>query len=209
MTILIGQYDSPFVRRVGLALRLYGMPFRHEPWSSFGDMDKLRVHNPLTRVPTLVLEDGVALSDSHLILGYLDGLVGPERALWPAAGPDLAEAYRITGLATGLCDKAVSLFYEIRLHETTSDLWRERCLRQMLGALAALEAGRAARSATYWFGGAVTHADIAVAAAMRFAAEVHGARIDFGQFSALRAFSERMEALPVFREISQPFVAPA
>ena len=29
--ILIGQYDSPFVRRVGIALTLYGLPFRHEP----------------------------------------------------------------------------------------------------------------------------------------------------------------------------------
>ena len=34
--ILIGQYDSPFVRRVGIALRLYGMGFEHRPWSVFG-----------------------------------------------------------------------------------------------------------------------------------------------------------------------------
>ena len=27
--ILIGQYDSPFVRRVGIALTLYGMKFEH------------------------------------------------------------------------------------------------------------------------------------------------------------------------------------
>ena len=56
--ILIGQYDSPFVRRVGIALRLYGMAFEHRPWSVFGDADKIRVLNPLVRVPTLVLEDG-------------------------------------------------------------------------------------------------------------------------------------------------------
>jgi glutathione S-transferase len=29
--ILIGQYDSPFVRRVGIALTLYGMKFEHRP----------------------------------------------------------------------------------------------------------------------------------------------------------------------------------
>jgi glutathione S-transferase len=34
---LIGQYDSPFVRRVAIALRLYGLPFEHRPWSTFGD----------------------------------------------------------------------------------------------------------------------------------------------------------------------------
>ena len=58
--ILIGQYDSPFVRRVGIALTLYEMPFEHQPWSSFGDADKLRAVNPLGRVPTLVLDDRLA-----------------------------------------------------------------------------------------------------------------------------------------------------
>ena len=53
--ILIGQYDSPFVRRTAIALRLYGLPFEHRPWSTFGDADRLAVFNPLRRVPTLVL----------------------------------------------------------------------------------------------------------------------------------------------------------
>ena len=34
--ILIGQYDSPFVRRVAVALTLYGLPFEQRPWSVFG-----------------------------------------------------------------------------------------------------------------------------------------------------------------------------
>jgi glutathione S-transferase len=209
MMILIGQYDSPFVRRVGVALRLYDILFRHEPWSSFGESDKIRAYNPLTRVPTLVLDDGMALTDSHLILGYLDSLVGPGRRLWPAAGRDRAEAYRVAGIATGAADKAVSLFYEIRLHATTSDLWRERCARQIVDALAALEASRAARPTPYWFGNAITHADIAAACAIRFITEVHGERVNLGALPALRAFSDRMEALPVMLEISQPFIPPA
>ena len=59
--ILIGQYDSPFVRRVGIALTLYGMAFEHRPWSVFGDTEKIRPYNPLVRVPTLVLDDGEVL----------------------------------------------------------------------------------------------------------------------------------------------------
>jgi Glutathione S-transferase, N-terminal domain len=51
--ILIGQYDSPFVRRVAIALRLYGLPFEHRPWSTFGEGDKIAPFNPLRRVPTL------------------------------------------------------------------------------------------------------------------------------------------------------------
>src|SRR4029079_12876218 len=51
--ILIGQYDSPFVRRVAIALTLYDLPFEHRPWSVFGDADKVRTYNPLVRVPIL------------------------------------------------------------------------------------------------------------------------------------------------------------
>ncbi len=66
--ILIGQYDSPFVRRVGIALHLYGMTFEHRPWSTFGDGDKIALFNPLRRVPTLVLDDGEVLIESGAIL---------------------------------------------------------------------------------------------------------------------------------------------
>jgi hypothetical protein len=34
---LIGQFDSPFVRRVGIALKRYAMEFEHVPLSTFGD----------------------------------------------------------------------------------------------------------------------------------------------------------------------------
>ena len=66
LLILIGQYDSPFVRRVGIAMTLYGLPFTQQPWSIFGDADKIRAYNPLVRVPTLVLDDGDVLIDSTL-----------------------------------------------------------------------------------------------------------------------------------------------
>src|SRR5512134_2970418 len=109
--ILIGQYDSPFTRRVGIALTLYGLPFEHRPWSIFSDADQIRPYNPLTRVPTLLLDDGDALIDSHLILDYLDSLVPADRRLFPAAEPSRHRALKVAALATGLADKGVSLFY--------------------------------------------------------------------------------------------------
>jgi glutathione S-transferase len=77
--ILIGQYDSPFVRRVAIALDLYGHVFEPRPWSTFGDGDKIAPYNPLRRVPTLVLDDGEALIESTAILDTLDELADRKR----------------------------------------------------------------------------------------------------------------------------------
>lgn len=205
--ILIGQYDSSFVRRVGIALRLYGIPFEHRPWSVFGDAERIRELNPLVRVPTLVLDHGTALGDSHVILDYVDSLVPPEQALYPKDEPERHRAMRIAALATGLADKGVSLFYELHLHERTSPAWVERCRRQILGTLGVLEAERAARAGDYWFGDRIGHADIA--AALRHVGDAHPDLLRLDDRPALAAHAARMEALPVFQEISQPFIPPA
>jgi glutathione S-transferase len=207
--ILIGQYDSPFVRRVGIALRLYGMPFEHRPWSTFGDAEKIRPYNPLGRVPTLVLDDGEVLIESQSILDHLDALVGPERSMFPAAGPERRRALKVAALATGMADKAVILFYEQRLHEKVSEVWVERCRGQIVRVLEALEPDRAARATAYWSGDTIGHADIAVACALRFVADAHPGLVAMSDFPALRAHAERLEAMPVFGEIAQPFVPPA
>ena len=99
---LIGQYDSPFVRRTAIALRLYGLPFEHRPWSTFGDADKIATYNPLLRVPVLVLDDGEALIDSAAILDHLDETVGPERAMLAPHGPLRRKQLHTIALATGL-----------------------------------------------------------------------------------------------------------
>lgn len=207
--ILIGQYDSPFVRRVGIALTLYGIGFEHRPWSTFGDAERLRPYNPLTRVPTLVLDDGDVLIDSHTIIDYLDSLIPPSERLFPVAEPARHRAMKVAAMATGLADKAVSLFYEKRMHAQASDVWVARCRGQISGVLAALEADRAGRATPYWLGDRIGHADIAVAAALRFVAEAHAGVIDLSGFPALAAHAAKLEALPAFQAIRQPFIPPA
>jgi glutathione S-transferase len=207
--ILIGQYDSPFVRRVGIAMTLYGVAFEHRPWSTFGDADKIRAYNPLTRVPTLVLDDGEVLIESHIILDYLDNLVPAERRMFPVSEPARHQALKVAALATGMADKGVSLLYERRLHSEASDVWVNRCRVQITGVLAVLEADRAERTSAYWFGDQIGHADIAVATALRFLADAHPGLPDMAAHPALDAHARRMEALPVFQTISQPFIAPA
>ncbi len=205
--ILIGQYDSPFVRRVGIALTLYEMPFEHRTWSAFKDADRLRELNPLCRVPALVLDDGTVLADSHAMLDHLDGLVPADRAMFPRAEPERHRALRVATLATGLGDKAVSLFYEFRMHSEVSQMWADRCRAQILSTLAVLEAECPA--AGYWFGGRIGHADIAIATVLRFVVEAHPGLFVPGDHPALAAHAARLEALPVFRQVAQTFKPPS
>ncbi len=170
---LIGQYDSPFVRRVAIALRLYGLAFEHRPWSTFGDADKIAPYNPLRRVPTLVLDDGEALIESTAILDYLDELVGPEKAMLPRNGAERRRHLRICALASGLGDKAVSLLYERVLRKEQLALWVERCEAQIADVLKALEAERAKVTTPYWLGDRIGHTDVVVACVVRFTREAH------------------------------------
>jgi glutathione S-transferase len=206
--ILIGMYDSPFVRRVAIALRLYDMEYEHRPWSVFRDAEEVARFNPLMRVPTLVLDDGETLIDSAAILDALDDMVGAARALMPEHGPERRRHLRICALATGMGDKVVSLIYERAVHARETPEWAARCRTQIAGALDALEAERTARASAWWFGEAISHADIAVACVLTLAVETLGFALDDARWPLLSAHRKRSEMRPEFREISQPFFAP-
>ena len=75
--ILIGMFDSPFVRRVAVSMNLLGMAFEHRNWSVGKDFELIRQFNPLGRVPTLVQPDGEALIESTAILDCLDEFAEP------------------------------------------------------------------------------------------------------------------------------------
>jgi glutathione S-transferase len=207
--MLIGQYDSPFVRRVAIALRLYELPFEHQPWSTFGDGDQIAPYNPLRRVPTLVLYSGEVLIESTAILDYLDEWVGPGKAMIAARGPERRHTLKVCALASGLADKAVSLVYERVLRKDASKLWVERCEAQIGGVLEALETERAAISSPYWFGTRIGHADIAIACVLRFTGEAHPGLFDAARYPALAAHATHCEALPPFQEIVQPLIPPS
>jgi glutathione S-transferase len=206
--ILIGQYDSPFVRRVAIALRLYGLPFEHRPWSTFGDADKIAAFNPLRRVPTLVLDGGEVLIESTAMLDYLDELVRPEKAMIAERGPERRRGLKICALGSGLADKAVSLIYERVLRQDQLKLWVERCEAQIGGVLDVLEQERAAVATPFWFGTRIGHADIMVACALRFTGEAHPALFNAARHPALSAHAAACEALPPFREIVQKLAPP-
>lgn len=204
--ILIGQFDSPFVRRVAIAMRLYGLSFEQKPWSVFSDAEKIAQYNPLMRVPTLVMGNGEVLIESHAILDALDRLAPPGLAMMPEAGAERREAQKVCALATGMCDKAVSLVYETVVHNRATPAWVERCLSQIAGCLSELERSRAAHATEWWFGSNIGHADVTVGCALRFLGDAHAGLFDIPEgWPLLAAHAARCEALQPFQEIQQPF----
>jgi glutathione S-transferase len=205
---LIGQYDSPFVRRVAVALQCYGFAYEHLPWSTFGDADKVARYNPLRRVPVLLLDDGEALIESGAILDHLDEVAGPERALIARGGPERRAALRRIALATGAADKGVSYFYATLFAENLSPDYARRCEAQIAEAMSAIEAECALRRGDWWHGPAPGHDDIAVACVLRFMSEAWPGLVRLADYHTLAVHCENAEALPEFSTVYQRFDPP-
>jgi glutathione S-transferase len=203
--ILIGQYDSPFVRRVAVAMREYNLPYEHRPWSVWGQSEDIARLNPLRRVPTLLLDDGEVLVESAAILDALDDMVGPEHALVARSGFDRRGVLRVCAMSMGMADKAVSLLYEhvLRKDGARSEVWIDRCRKQIGEVLALLEEERARHTGAFWFG-RLTHADIALTCALRFVSEAHPSMLDRPSlYPSLRAQAARCEAMASFKAAFQ------
>ena len=70
-------------------------------------------HNPLGKVPVLILDDGDSIYDSRVIVEYLDNHA-PGTHLIPTNNTSKIAARRWEALADGVCDAAVSAMLEQR-----------------------------------------------------------------------------------------------
>jgi len=101
---------SPFVRKVMIAAHELGLADKISTVRTVVHPEVphegLMADNPLSKLPTLVLEDGSALFDSRVICEYLDGLAAGTK-LFPAGGPARLAALRDQALGDGLMDIAL------------------------------------------------------------------------------------------------------
>ena len=100
---------SPYVRKVLICAHELGLMPRLELVRSVAAMLKpnpsIMVDNPLSKIPTLVREDGSTLFDSVVICEYLDALA--DGALFPQAGEARWQALRWHALGDGLLDALI------------------------------------------------------------------------------------------------------
>ena len=79
---VIGNYLSPYVRKVLVFLDLKGIPYEIDPIVPFFGDDRFGKLSPVRRIPVL-LDDLVTLTDSSVICQYLEDRY-PQPALFPA-----------------------------------------------------------------------------------------------------------------------------
>ena len=108
---LITSLTSPYGRKVRVVLLEKKIPFHlqvENPWSSDTPVPSF---NPLGKVPVLVLEDGISVFDSRVIVEYLDH-VSPVAHLIPSEPKVRMMVRGVEALADGVTDAAVAVNLE-------------------------------------------------------------------------------------------------
>jgi glutathione S-transferase len=206
------MFDSPYVRRVAISMMLLDIAFEHRNWSVGRDFELIRQHSPLGRVPALVLDDGEVLSESAMILDYLDDRVGRERALLPAGGTPRRDALRIMALTTGAADKGRDQIYErvFRPKEKQHEEWVARLKLQMHGALSEVERYCERRGDQQWLvGGAMSQADITACCAFTFLNEALPEAAIAKRYAHLSKVVACCETQAAFKRTHTPFFTPS
>ena len=194
--LLVGMLDSPYVRRAAITGTLLEVAFEHRSVSVFRHMDEFRAINPLIKAPTLVTDDGIAISESLLIIQHFEDVAG--RSLRPLEGVARRRDLALTGIGIVAADKAVSIEYERKRPEAQRYApWQERIVTQLHVALDLLD--MAAREGELTAGPELLPSDIAAAIAWGFCRFVIPEFAPEERWPALAEQARACEALDVFK----------
>lgn len=134
---------SPYARKVRVVLHEKGLAgkVKMTAVNPYEIPEALSAANPLSKVPTLVLDSGDALFDSPVICEYLDATAGGTRLL-PANGAPRWNVLRRTAIGNGILDAAYNVACELNRRDASerSPKWLEHWLAAIRRAVATLEA---------------------------------------------------------------------
>jgi glutathione S-transferase len=195
---LIASLTSPYARKVRVVAAEKKIDFElviQSPW----DADtKVPQHNPLGKVPVLVLEDGSSLYDSRVIVDYLDH-ASPVARLIPADPHDRIQVKRWEALADGISEAAAAVFVERKRPQSQqSPDWVIRQEGKVFRGLEAMSEDLGERK--WCFGESLTLADIAAGCALGYI-DFRFPEIAWRQSHPnLAAHFDRLMARPSFKE---------
>src|SRR5438445_11956206 len=137
---LLASTASPYARKVRIVLAEKKIECELQPVDVFPVDNPVNAHNPLGKVPTLLLDDGTALYDSRVIVEFLDS-VSPISRLIPEEKRDRVAVRRWEALADGVLDAGLLVRYEgTRDKKEQSKACVEKQLARMHRAVAQMEA---------------------------------------------------------------------
>jgi glutathione S-transferase len=163
---LLTSLTSPYGRKVRVVLLEKKIPFQLQVENPWLPDNTVAEFNPLGKVPVLVLEDGVCVFDSRVIVEYLDHLT-PVAHLIPSEVKSRLAVRGIEALADGIIDAAVAVYLERKrpLEQQSADwmMLQEKTLFRGLEALS-----EALGEKPWFLGNAMTLADIASGCALAY-----------------------------------------
>jgi glutathione S-transferase len=158
----------------------------------------LNAHNPLGKIPTLLLDDGMALYDSRVIVEFLDA-VSPIGRLIPKGNRERVAVLRWEALADGVLDAGALLRLEtLRPKKEQSAAWMERQRGKVERGLAEMAQDLGERD--WCHNERYTLADIALGCSLGWLAFRHPAFDWRGKYANLARHYDKLSERPAFAE---------
>jgi len=137
MKLLSGTI-SPFSRKVRIVLAEKKIDCEIENVDVTPADNPATAHNPLGKIPTLLLDDGTPLYDSRVIVEFLD-CASPLARLIPDDNRERVAVRRWEALADGILDAGILVRYEgLRAKKEQSRTWRDKQMARIDRGLAAM-----------------------------------------------------------------------
>ena len=157
---LLASLASPYTRKVRVVLIEKKIECELELVDVQPVENAVNAHNPLGKVPALVMDDGSALFDSRVIVEFLDA-VSPLARLIPEENRERVAVRRWEALADGCLDAGLLIRYEsLRPKKEQSAAWAGKQTGKLQRGLAMIAAELGERP--WCHGDRYTLADIAV-----------------------------------------------
>ena len=113
MMKLIGTSTSPYTRKARVVLAEKRIEYEFVVDTPYDARSQVPAHNPLGKVPVLLLDDNTSIFDSRVIVEYLDH-ASPVAKLIPEDTRQRIQVRRGEALADGCTDAAVAVVIEKR-----------------------------------------------------------------------------------------------
>jgi glutathione S-transferase len=137
---LLSSPASPYTRKVRIVLTEKKIECELETVDVAPAENPVNRHNPLGKIPTLLLDDGTALYDSRVIVEFLDGK-SPISRLIPEELRDRVAVRRWEALADGVLDAGLLVRYEtLRDENEQSAAWSAKQLGRIKRGMALMSA---------------------------------------------------------------------